>query len=334
MPTEIDGQVRDRYINFLYSRQHDGPFSELADDVRKGLTKDPKSIPSKYFYDERGSRLFEQITQLAEYYPMRAEKEILETYASQIIDSCKPGQLVEFGSGSSTKSRALLDAMQSRQLLISYVPVDISEGIVRRSASELSQEYPEIEITALIGDFEKDLNYLPPSDRRLIAFLGGTIGNFPQEQRVGFLEKICRLMGPEDHLLLGTDLVKPRGQLEAAYNDQNGVTEKFNKNLLAVVNRELGGDFNLDRFEHVAFFNEDLSCIEMRLRSLVDHSVRVGELGQAIFFETGEEIRTEICCKFTRETVESSYKQAGLALCDWYTDSLGRFALSTAKRNS
>ncbi len=334
MPSKIYDRTSDSVVTFNGGSKRSDPFSELARDVREGLASNPKRIPSKYFYDEMGSILFEEITKLPEYYPMRAEKEILEVQADRIIESCKPRQLVELGSGSSTKSRALLDAMKRQSLLESYVPIDISESIVRRSASELTEEYPGLEITALIGDFEKDLNYLPKSDGRLIALLGGTIGNFTPNERISFLAKIKRLMGSEDHFLLGTDLVKPKSQLEAAYNDDSGVTAKFNKNVLNVVNRELNGDFDTDLFEHVAFFNEELSCIEMRLRSLTEHSVQFCELDQTIFFKSGEEIQTEISCKFTRESVESAYDQAGLALCDWYTDPLGRFALSTSKRKS
>ncbi len=334
MPAEIDEQISGSVVTFNGGRNSSDPLSEMADDVREGLTSNPKWIPSKYFYDEAGSILFEEITKLPEYYPMRAEKEILVVQADRIIESCRPTQLVELGSGSSTKSRALLDVMQRQGLLESYVPVDISESIVRRSASELTEEYPGLKITALIGDFEKDLNYLPQSDGRLIAFLGGTIGNFTADERVNFLAKTQRLMEPEDRLLLGTDLVKPRSELEAAYNDESGITAKFNKNVLNVVNRELEGNFESEQFEHVAFFNEELSCIEMRLRSLAEQSVRFNELNQTIFFERGEEIQTEISCKFTRESVESAYDQAGLTLSNWYTDSQGRFALSTSRRKN
>ncbi len=331
MSSKTSEQTLDRAISFSNAGAVTEPFSDLAEDVRRGLASNPKQIPSKYFYDEQGSNLFEEITRQPEYYPMRAEHEILEAEADRIIESCRPQQLVELGSGSSTKSRALLNAMQIEGILGSYVPVDISESIVHRSAFELAIEYPGIEITAMIGDFEKDLTCLPQSESRLIAFLGGTIGNFHPDHRVDFLRNLCGLMGQNDHLLLGTDLVKPRSQLESAYNDANGVTAEFNKNILNVINRELDGEFDTDQFKHVAFFNEELSCIEMRLRCLEDHSVCVGVLDQTIHFKCGDEIKTEISCKFTRETVEEAYEEAGLSLSDWYTDSAGRFALSTAR---
>lgn len=307
-----------------------GVYSELADDVREGLMSNPKHLPSKYFYDERGSRLFERITELPEYYPMRAEREILTSEATRIIESCRPRQLVELGPGSSTKTRALLDAMEDAALLESYVPVEISESIVHQSAVQLSREYPGLSIHALIGDFERDMYLLPDGEDRLIAFLGGTFGNFFPEQRRGFLVGLRKLMGPGDFLLLGTDLVKPLELIEAAYNDDQGVTADFNKNILRVLNRQLEGNFNIERFEHVAFFDEPNSWIEMRLRCLDDHSVRIGSLDMSVPFEAGEEVRTEISCKFTMEEVASLYGEAGFDIRGWFTDKSGRFALSTA----
>jgi L-histidine Nalpha-methyltransferase len=304
----------------------------MARDVRAGLCAYPKELSPKYFYDERGSQLFEEITELPEYYPTRAEREILSTRAAEILNAAgRPGTLVELGSGSAAKTRHLLSAMRACDSLETYVPVDISEEITHRTASELVDEYPGLAVRGLVCDFEQHLERIPDGDgRRMIAFLGGTIGNLYPRQRHAFLERIAALLGPGDHLLLGTDLIKDTVRLEAAYNDAAGVTAEFNKNVLAVLNNQLGADFDLDAFEHVARYDEEAERMDIRLRSLADQDVRLDDLDLEIHFATDEEMRTEISTKFTRERLESVYAGAGLELRGWFTDAAGDYALSLA----
>jgi L-histidine N-alpha-methyltransferase len=305
----------------------------MARDVRAGLCDYPKELAPKYFYDDRGSRLFEQITELPEYYPTRAEREILADRSSEIHAAAGcPSTLVELGSGSAAKTRHLLSAMRACDSLETYVPVDISEEITQRTAAELVDEYPGLDVHGLVCDFEQHLERVPHgTDRRMIAFLGGTIGNLYPRQRQAFLERIAALLGPHDHLLLGTDLIKDRSRLEAAYNDRAGVTAEFNKNVLAVLNDQLGADFDLDAFEHVARYDEEAERMDIRLRSLVDQDVRLDGLDLEIAFAAGEEMRTEISTKFTRERLESVYAGAGLELRGWFTDAAGDYALSLAR---
>jgi L-histidine Nalpha-methyltransferase len=295
---------------------------DLAAEVREGLLRPLKELPPKLFYDAYGSELFDRITELPEYYPTRCEREILEHRAADIVRDVD--ELVELGSGSATKTRVLLATGRIGR----YVPVDVSESVVERCAHELRAAHPGLSVHGLIGDFERDLVHLPPGDRRLIAFLGGTIGNFHPAKRAEFLALLRELMGPHDRLLLGTDLVKERAVLEAAYDDSAGVTAEFNRNALRVANRELGSDFPPERFEHVAFFNEAESWIELRLRSLDERLVSVPAAGIEIELAEGEEIRTEISAKFTPERVEAELGAAGLELRELWTDSGGRFALS------
>ncbi len=305
----------------------------MARDVRAGLCDFPKELAPKYFYDDRGSRLFEQITELPEYYPTRAERQILERRSPEILETAgRPSTLIELGSGSAAKTRHLLSAMRELGSLDTYVPVDISEEITHRTAAELVDEYPGLDVHGLVCDFEQHLERIPHgTDRRMIAFLGGTIGNLYPRQRQAFLERIAALLGPHDHLLLGTDLIKDRERLEAAYDDAAGVTAEFNKNVLAVLNRELGADFDLDAFEHVARFDAEAERMDIRLRSLADQDVRVEGLdGLEVCFTEGEEMRTEISTKFTRERLESVYAGAGLELRGWFTDEAGDYALSLA----
>jgi len=304
----------------------------MARDVRAGLCAYPKELAPKYFYDERGSLLFERITELPEYYPTRAERQILTRGSAEIVDAAGcPRTLVELGSGSAAKTRHLLSAMRDRGSLETYVPVDISEEITQRTAAELVDEYPGLNVRGLVCDFEQHLERIPESGPRTIAFLGGTIGNLYPRQRHAFLERIAALLGPRDHLLLGTDLIKDRVRLEAAYNDSAGVTAEFNKNVLAVLNSQLGADFDLDAFEHVARYDAEAERMDIRLRSLVDQDVRLEGLDLEIFFAAGEEMRTEISAKFTRERIESVYTGAGLELCGWFTDPAGDYALSLAR---
>jgi L-histidine N-alpha-methyltransferase len=304
----------------------------MARDVRAGLCAYPKELSPKYFYDERGSRLFEQITELPEYYPTRAERQILDQRSAEIIDAAGcPTTLIELGSGSAAKTRHLLSAMRDCESLGTYVPVDISEEITQRTAVELVDEYPGLNVRGLVCDFEHHLERVPYGHApRLIAFLGGTIGNFYPRRRHAFLERIAALLGPDDHLLLGTDLIKDRGRLEAAYDDSAGVTAEFNKNVLAVLNHQLGADFDLDAFEHVARYDAEAERMDIRLRSLVGQEVRLEDLDLDISFDAGEEMRTEISTKFTRERIETAYEGAGLELRGWFTDPADDYALSLA----
>ncbi len=305
----------------------------MARDVRAGLCAYPKELAPKYFYDDRGSLLFEQITELPEYYPTRAEREILLERSAEILAAAGgPGTLVELGSGSAAKTRHLLSAMRDAGRLETYVPVDISEEITHRTAASLVDEYPGLSVRGLVCDFEQHLERIPCGDgSRLIAFLGGTIGNLYPRQRHAFLERIGALLGPGDHLLLGTDLIKDAARLEAAYDDAAGVTAEFNKNVLEVLNRELGADFDLDEFEHVARYDAEAERMDIRLRSLADQDVRLDGLDLEVSFAAGEEMRTEISTKFTRERLESVYAGAGLELRGWFTDAAGDYALSLAR---
>jgi L-histidine Nalpha-methyltransferase len=308
-----------------------GPLSGMAADVRNGLTKPFKELSPRYFYDERGSELFEAITGLPEYYPTRAERAILEEHSPGIVAAAsQPATLIELGSGSAAKTRVLLDAMREAGCLEAYAPVDISEEITRSTAEAIAEEYG-IKVHGLVCDFERDLERMPLSGPRVIAFLGGTIGNFEPAPRASFLARVANLLGPEDRFLLGTDLVKDRGTLEAAYNDSAGVTAKFNKNVLAVLNRELRADFDLDSFEHVAFWDDENLFVDIRLRSTRRQIVSFADLDIEVGFERGEEMRTEISTKFARQGLEGIYREAGLELVDWWTDPDCLFGLSLAR---
>jgi L-histidine N-alpha-methyltransferase len=305
----------------------------MARDVRAGLCSYPKELAPKYFYDERGSLLFEQITELPEYYPTRAEREILSERSAEILAAAGwPGTLVELGSGSAAKTRHLLSAMRDGGSLDTYVPVDISEEITHQTAASLVDEYPGLAVRGLVCDFEQHLERIPDDGgAKLIAFLGGTVGNLYPRGRHAFLERIAALLGPGDQLLLGTDLIKESTRLEAAYDDAAGVTAEFNKNVLEVLNRELGADFDLDAFAHVARYDAEAERMDIRLRSLADQDVRLDGLDLEISFTAGEEMRTEISTKFTRERLESVYAGAGLEMSGWFTDAAGDYALSLAR---
>jgi iron(II)-dependent oxidoreductase len=303
----------------------------LADDVRAGLSMDLKQLPPKYFYDERGSELFDRITTLPEYYPTRCEREILNRRAPEIVRDSQAAEVVELGSGSASKTRALLYAMAGEGTLRRYVPLDVSQATVESCAAELAELYPGLEVHGVVGDFDRDLERVPTGRRRLFAFLGGTIGNLFPDERAAFLVKLRELMLPDDRLLIGTDLVKDRSVLEAAYNDSRGVTAEFNRNVLRVVNDGLGANFAPEAFEHVAFFNEANSWIEMRLRANGAQSVRIEGADLELTFEDGEEIRTEISAKFTRDAVQSELAGAGLELDGFFTDEGGLFGLAVAR---
>lgn len=301
---------------------------QLRADVLEGLRATPKALPPKWFYDERGSLLFEQITRLPEYYPTRRERAILQEQADVIARITGAETLIELGSGTSEKTRLLLDALTSAGTLRRFTPFDVSEPTLRAAAGTLHEEYPRLEIHAVVGDFERDLACLPGADRRLVAFLGGTIGNLDPQARTLFLAEIAARLHPGDALLLGTDLVKDPARIVQAYDDPTGVTAEFNRNVLRVLNRELGADFAPEQFDHVARYDRRQEWVEMHLRSTTDQVVRVKDLGLVVEFAEAEEMRTEISAKFRREGVELEMAAAGLRLAHWWTDIHGDFALS------
>ncbi|MFG2611991.1 L-histidine N(alpha)-methyltransferase [Streptomyces anulatus] len=305
----------------------DATDAALRADVLSGLTRHPKTLPPKWFYDARGSELFEEITRLPEYYPTRAEREILAARAEEIAAASGARTVIELGSGSSEKTRHLLDVLTE---LHSYVPVDVSESALTGAADSLLAEHPGLSVHALIADFTGGLALPGTPGPRLVVFLGGTIGNLLPEERAAFLRSVRSLLSPGDALLLGTDLVKDEETLVAAYDDAAGVTAAFNKNVLNVVNRELGADFPLDDFDHLAVWNPQDRWIEMRLRARRALSVKIRELDLVVPFEAGEELRTEVSAKFRQEDVREELAAAGMRLTQWWTDSAGRFALSLA----
>jgi L-histidine Nalpha-methyltransferase len=302
----------------------------LRADARRGLTSRPKDLPPKYFYDERGCELFDEITLLPEYYPTRAERSILEARAPQIAQATNADTLVELGSGTSEKTRVLLDALARHGTLRRFAPFDVSEPTLRAAAHAVAGEYDGIEVHAVVGDFEHHLARLPTGGTRVVAFLGGTIGNLAPPARHAFLAAVASGLRAGDAFLLGTDLVKDIDRLEAAYDDAAGVTAAFNKNVLDVLNRELGADFEPDRFEHVARWVPEREWIEMRLRTREPQTVKVPELQLIVDFAAGEEMRTEISAKFRREGVARELAAVGLNLAEWWTDGAGDFALSLA----
>lgn len=327
-PSSAEGQcVR------IDSLLEDDEQRSLARDALEGLRRPRKQMPSKHFYDSRGSALFDQICELPEYYPTRAEREILSTHAVEIAKLTHAAELVELGAGTAAKTRALLRALDDQGALRRYVPIDVTSAVVEDCAVALSSEFPRLTVHGVICDFERHLRHLPASGSkpRLLALLGGTIGNFTPAGRVRLLREISAMLAPGDHLLLGTDLVKDPCVLEAAYNDSAGVTAEFNRNLLHVMNSALDGNFDPASFDHVAVFDEQEEWIEMRLRSKRKQTVSLGALELSVHFEEGEEMRTEISAKFTRRRVESELESAGLAIVRWFTDGEGMFALTLAR---
>ncbi|SEC69794.1 L-histidine Nalpha-methyltransferase [Streptomyces sp. 3213] len=312
---------------FLLTRTlpEDATDAALRADVLHGLTRTPKTLPPKWFYDTHGSELFEQITELPEYYPTRAEREILIDRAGEIAAATGARTLVELGSGSSDKTRHLLDAFADLAL---YVPVDVSESALTQAGHALVAERPGLDVHALIADFTGAITLPETPGPRLLAFLGGTIGNLLPAERATFFAGLRALLSPGDALLLGTDLVKDEQVLVRAYDDAAGVTAAFNKNVLTVVDRELGADFDAAAFDHVALWDADNEWIEMRLRSRTDQTVKIPALDLAVDFAAGEELRTEISAKFRKEGVRTELSTAGLELAHWWTDREGRFALS------
>src|SRR5260221_4437543 len=302
----------------------------LRGDALRGLTATPKELPPKWFYDERGSQLFDEITRLDEYYPTRRERQILRAHSFDIANVSEADVLIELGSGTSEKTRLLLDAMYASGRLRGFVPFDVSAETLRDAASAVAQEYEGVWVHGVVGDFERHLELLPGGGKRLIAFLGGTIGNLYPAPRARFLRGIAGAMRPGDAFLLGTDLVKDHARLHAAYNDARGVTAEFNRNVLRVLNRELGADFDPSAFEHVARYDADNEWIEMALLSTSDQTVFIDDLDLTVAFGAGEEIRTEISAKFRPEGVERELRKAGLTPVHRWTDDAGDFAVSLA----
>lgn len=304
----------------------------LAADVRAGLTADQKFLPPVWFYDDRGSELFDEITRLPEYYPTRRERAILTSWSGRIADLAQADVLVELGSGTSEKTRLLLNAMAARSLR-RFVPFDVSEQTLRDSAASIAAAYG-VEVMAVVGDFQIHLGRIPRGGRRLVAFLGGTIGNLTPAQRERFLRDLRASLNPDDRFLVGTDLVKDVDRLVAAYDDAAGVTAAFNRNVLAVLNRELDADFDLHAFDHIARWNDKEQWIEMRLRSTRRQRVDICALDLSVEFDDGEDLLTEISAKFTPGRVRDELAQSGFVVDDAWTDPDGDFLLTLARRSS
>lgn len=308
----------------------DSAYHALRRDVFDGLRRSPKSLPPKWFYDSVGSELFDQITRLPEYYPTRAEAEILSARSAEIASATGADTLVELGSGTSAKTRMLLDALCEQGSLRRFVPFDVDASMLQSAATAVQAEYPNLEIAAVCGDFEEHLGEIPGGGRRLFAFLGSTIGNLTPGPRAQFLAALADALQPGDSLLLGTDLVKDTDRLVRAYDDAAGVTARFNRNVLAVINRELDADFAIDAYAHVARWNAGAERIEMWLCAETPQRVRIGALNLTVEFAAGEEMLTEVSCKFRIEAVAAELAAAGLQRTRWWTDDSGDFALSLA----
>jgi L-histidine N-alpha-methyltransferase len=303
--------------------------TQLAEDVLQGLTAEQKYIPSKYFYDARGSRLFELICRLPEYYLTRKEMGLLKRFARAIISRFKNGDLVELGSGANWKIRMLLDAMSARaRATVRYVPVDVSESAILAASDELVRLYPELSVAPLVADFTKDFDGIPCGRVRLMLLFGSTIGNLPEDEMVDFFRPLSGCLGPGDRFLVGLDMIKPTEILEAAYNDSQNVTALFNKNILLVLNNQLSANFSPSDFDHVAFFNNHRERVEMHLRAKRRVIVDVPGAGLSVSIEKGETIRTEICRKFRRESVENTVQDAGLHVSRWYSDDDNWFSIA------
>lgn len=305
--------------------------AQLRADARAGLTATEKWLPPRWFYDARGSELFEEITRLPEYYPTRAEREILVARAAEIAEVTGARTLVELGSGSSDKTRLLLDALRGQGQLTSFIPLDVSAAALREAVAGLRADYPGLDVHGVVADFGQHLKRLPTAPSRLVAFLGGTIGNLVQAERARFLTDLRGVLEPGEWLLLGADLVKDPAVLVPAYDDSAGVTAAFNRNVLTVLNRELGADFDPEVFAHRAVWNAEQEWIEMRLRATRPIRVRVPGLDLTVDFAEGEEVRTEVSAKFRREGLAAELAASGYHLHRWWTDPAGRFSLSLAR---
>jgi len=303
----------------------------LRTDVRTGLTATPKVLPPRWFYDARGSELFEEITRLPEYYPTRAERAILAERATEIATRTRAKTFIELGSGSSEKTRFLLDAMSQSGELGAFVPLDVSASALRESTVDIAARYPGLSVRGVVGDFTRHLAALPAGGSRLVAFLGGTIGNLVPSERAEFLQNLRAELDPGEWLLLGADLVKSPHVLVPAYDDAAGVTAEFNRNVLHVINRELGADFDPVAFEHVALWDARNSWIEMRLRATAAQRVTIPAVDLTVEFAAGEELRTEISAKFHPDGVRDELAAAGFAAVRRWTDGYGRFLVTLAR---
>jgi len=309
-----------------------GESSTLAEDVRRGLSATPKTLPPKHLYEGIGSELFDRICDTPEYYPTRTERALLDARVDDILDAAgSPDTLVELGSGAARKTRLLLEGVLGRHGAATYVPVDVSESMLTASAERLLDAYPKLRVHGVVADYDRHLDRLPRLGRRLVAFLGGTLGNFEQDAAVRFLGTIGRGLGADDRFLIGMDLVKDVATLEAAYDDAAGWTAKFNLNVLTVINEHLGGHFDLDTFTHVARYDEERAQIEMHLRSHVAQTVRIDALEMDVELAEGETIHTEISRKFTESSARALFTDAGLAIERWWTPDNGWFALALAR---
>jgi L-histidine N-alpha-methyltransferase len=308
-----------------------GLLDSIADDVRRGLSAPQKLLLPKFLYDAEGSLLFEQVTEAPEYYPTRTELSILTTIATEVMERVAPKEMVELGSGSSTKTRMLLDAGYDAKTLTRYVPFDVSQTIVESACVELEQRYPDMQLHGVIGDFERHLGLVPPAvGKRLVLFIGSTIGNLEPADRLALLREIRKMLAPGDYLLLGMDQIKDVAVLEAAYNDAGGVTAAFNLNVLKAINNALHADFNVDEFRHRSHYNHDLDRIEMHLYAQSAQTVHITDLGMTVEIAKGESIWTESSHKFTQTTATAMLQEAGMKLDTWYTDPLRYFGLALA----
>jgi L-histidine N-alpha-methyltransferase len=308
-----------------------GLLDSIADDVRRGLSAPQKFLLPKFLYDAEGSLLFEQVTEAPEYYPTRTELSILTTIATEVMERVAPKEMVELGSGSSTKTRMLLDAGYDAKTLTRYVPFDVSQTIVESACVELEQRYPDMQLHGVIGDFERHLGLVPPAvGKRLVLFIGSTIGNLEPADRLALLREIRKMLALGDYLLLGMDQIKDVAVLEAAYNDAGGVTAAFNLNVLKAINNALHADFNVDEFRHRSHYNHDLDRIEMHLYAQSAQTVHITDLGMTVEIAKGESIWTESSHKFTQTTATAMLQEAGMKLDTWYTDPLRYFGLALA----
>ena len=331
---DIDCAISDSPVNSK-SRQViilnclDGKYSnDIARDIQQGMTASQKYIPCKYFYDALGSRLFKKICQLPEYYPTRTELSILKEIAPELMGTFANRDLVELGSGANLKIRILLDAAgKSNRSTMRYIPMDISESAIAEALADLIERYPELQAMGVVADFTSQLDVLPPKRPLMLCFLGSTIGNMSGDESVSFLRTVSENMKSDDKLLIGFDMVKPRDIMEAAYNDSRGITSEFNKNILNVLNKKLNADFDSSQFDHIAYFNEDESRVEMHLRANRDILVKLGSIRMEVEFKRGETIHTENSRKFTNDIIEGIAEESGLSIQKWYSDSKKWFSL-------
>jgi L-histidine N-alpha-methyltransferase len=314
----------------IYLDEHDLERS-LRADVTAGLTATPKWLPPRWFYDARGSELFDEITRLPEYYPTRSERAILTERAAEIAELTGAKTLVELGSGSSEKTRLLLDALTAHGTLSTFIPLDVSATALGDAVGKLGADYPELAVRGIVGDLTRHLGVIPDSDARMVAFLGGTIGNLVPAERAVFLSDLRAALDQGEYLLLGTDLVKDPAILVPAYDDAAGVTAEFNRNVLRVVNRDLHAGFDVEAFDHVAIWDAEREWIEMRLRARTAMRVPIRDLGLTVSFAAGEELRTEVSAKFRHDGVRRELAAAGFTLQNWWTDPAGLFAVALAR---